>query len=334
LLTLEQQEAKDQARAYFAGVAAAAAAALGDTPSPVVDPACANIIGIGVGTKVIAGTTETGQEALRVYVRVKIPPGQLSPQEIVPPRFGNLPTDVMEIGDVLALQSLQTWQRFSRHRPASCGVSLGHPDITVGTLGCLVERESRIYILSNNHILAGCNTAAVGDPILQPGPSDGGSLPGDAIATLSQFAPIVFSGPANSMDAAIAEVNTPADVEPEIIAIGCPRTATKQATRFQSVRKHGRTTGHTLGIVDDVSADLWVKYRVNNQMRMAWFVDQIAVRGTGTNAFSSSGDSGSLIVDAQTLEPVGLLFAESRSLTIANPIDLVLPHFGVTIVGQ
>jgi hypothetical protein len=32
--------------------------------------------------------------------------------------------------------------------------------------------------------------------------------------------------------------------------------------------------------------------------------------------------------------PVGLVFAGSDSYTIANPIDLVLDHFGVTVDGQ
>ena len=55
--------------------------------------------------------------------------------------------------------------------------------------------------------------------------------------------------------------------------------------------------------------------------------------GIGAAPFSRGGDSGSLIVDAVTLEPVALLFAGGDSLTFANPIDLVLQHYGITIVG-
>ena len=52
--------------------------------------------------------------------------------------------------------------------------------------------------------------------------------------------------------------------------------------------------------------------------------------------FSQGGDSGSLIVtydpdNANEKKPVGLLFAGSSTHTIANPIDLVLDRFGVTI---
>src|SRR6185312_2014289 len=51
--------------------------------------------------------------------------------------------------------------------------------------------------------------------------------------------------------------------------------------------------------------------------------------------FSNGGDSGSLIVgDDANLNPVGLLFAGSSTITIANRIDLVLNRFGVTIDGS
>lgn len=83
----------------------------------------------------------------------------------------------------------------------------------------------------------------------------------------------------------------------------------------------------------DISADVRVNFRHRGS---AWFEDQIVVKSNDSNPFSGGGDSGSLIVDAGTCEPVGLLFANSRqaALTIANPIDLVLQRYGVTIVGQ
>jgi len=60
-------------------------------------------------------------------------------------------------------------------------------------------------------------------------------------------------------------------------------------------------------------------------------VDQLII-SPGT--FSGGGDSGSLIVtDDANLNPVGLLFAGSSSVTIGNRIDLVLQRFGVVIDG-
>jgi hypothetical protein len=119
------------------------------------------------------------------------------------------------------------------------------------------------------------------------------------------------------------------DVEPAIIDIGRPQTTSRPAVLYQSVRKHGRTTGHTVGIITDVSADIWVGY---GPSRKAWFEDQIAITGVGYTDFSKGGDSGSLIVDAVSLQPVGLLFAVANTLTYANPIDSVLDYFRVGMV--
>jgi hypothetical protein len=83
----------------------------------------------------------------------------------------------------------------------------------------------------------------------------------------------------------------------------------------------------------DISANIWVGYRVGNSNLSAWFEDQVAVQGVGAAPFSQPGDSGSLIVDAVTLEPVALLFAGGSTLTFANPIDAVLQYYGVTVVG-
>ena len=49
------------------------------------------------------------------------------------------------------------------------GGSCGHPRITAGTLGGFVEDARRYYALSNNHVLADCDSGRAGDPIWQPG---------------------------------------------------------------------------------------------------------------------------------------------------------------------
>ena len=70
----------------------------------------------------------------------------------------------------------------------------------------------------------------------------------------------------------------------------------------------------------------------------AWFEEQIVIRGVGNAPFAQGGDSGSLVVDAVNLRPVGLLCAVSTSgydvIAVVNPIDPILQYFQVTIVGQ
>jgi len=68
---------------------------------------------------------------------------------------------------------------------------------------------------------------------------------------------------------------------------------------------------------------------------VGFFTDQIGFQSAGPDPFAQAGDSGSLIVDEQTLKPVALLFAGNGSggTIFANPIKLVLDEYEVTIVG-
>jgi hypothetical protein len=68
---------------------------------------------------------------------------------------------------------------------------------------------------------------------------------------------------------------------------------------------------------------------------VATFIEQIEVQG-GKGPFIKGGDSGSLLVTDPERNPVGLLFAGTRSgkTAFANPIDAVLDSFGVTIDGE
>src|SRR5262249_51584718 len=95
-----------------------------------------------------------------------------------------------------------------RQRPAPMGFSVGHPSITAGSIGARVrDALGRVYILSNNHVLANSNNATIGDPEYQPGPYDGGTS-ADQIATLTDFQTINFSGGNNTIDAAVALSST------------------------------------------------------------------------------------------------------------------------------
>ena len=215
-------------------------------------------------------------------------------------------------------------------RPVPIGVSTGHPDITAGTIACRVTNGTNVYALSNNHIYANKNRAYIGDNVLQPGTYDGGVDPDDAIGTLAAFEPIVFRRWArNEIDAAIALSDTdrlgnatPPD------GYGTPNSITAAAYVNQLVKKYGRTTGETNGVITAINATV----RVGYSRGTARFVKQIIVE-SGTE-FIGGGDSGSLLVTNDgNRNPVGLLFAgtDDGLLAVANRIDLVLNRFGVTV---
>ncbi len=147
-----------------------------------------NVVATGVGFKISNGEV-TDQLSIICSVVEKKSTSSLAPDQIIPQALDGVPTDVIQTGQFKAFQDPK-----GRFRPAPGGVSIGHGDITAGTLGCLVRKNGQLLILSNNHVLANSNDARVGDPILQPGPFDGGIFPQDQIGTLEAFIPIQFPG--------------------------------------------------------------------------------------------------------------------------------------------
>lgn len=276
-------------------------------------------IGVGEPRIVVYTTGERGRPAL-------------------PSRLGGLAVETVETGRFIAGSALRAAtdpnNPATRERPAPNGFSLGHPDITAGTLGAIVRDGAGVcYALSNNHVLANTNDASIGDSALQPGDFDGGQDPADAIGTLADFEPYDFSGD-NTMDAAIAELFA-ADLvtgATPTYAYGAPNTTTVERSLGMQVQKFGRTTGHTFGEVAEVNVTVNVCTRPRGPFgcaQSARFVDQISI---SDGSFSDGGDSGSLIVTANgSKNPVGLLFAGSTSRTLANRIQPVLDRFGVVI---
>lgn len=226
-------------------------------------------------------------------------------------------------------------------RPVPIGVSTGHPDITAGTIGCRVKIGNTLYALSNNHVYANENHAFLDDAVIQPGNYDGGVSPTDDIATLAAYQEIYFDGRDNTIDAAIAAVlydgSTPRvgnGTPPDGYGIPLATVTGTPAKINMPVKKYGRTTGLTKGKVYALNATVNVGYSTGT----AHFIKQIII--TPGN-FSAGGDSGSLIVGdvdrkvaTNDRVAVGLLFAGSQTVTIANPIALVLDRFGVSVDGE
>ena len=223
----------------------------------------------------------------------------------------------------------------SKVRPVPVGFSIGNVgECSAGTYGARVMSGTTKYILSNNHVLALQNHAAIGSTILQPGRYDTNCATnlGDAIATLSDYEPIRFGGANNTVDVAIARITNEADVSNSTSSdgYGVPNSQTVAAALNQAVQKCGRTTKCTRGTVSAINATINVSYSDG----VARFVNQIVITGK-RGAFSKSGDSGSLIVtDNASANPVALLFAGGQTTTIGNPIDAALNAMGVTIDGK
>ncbi|QPC82636.1 hypothetical protein G4Y79_23590 [Phototrophicus methaneseepsis] len=131
--------------------------------------------------------------------------------------------------------------------------------------------------------------------------------------------------PTNGVDCAVASVIEPDTFSGEILNIGAI-SGIAEASLGMRVRKSGRTTGYTEGIVSLVNATVDVAYATAAGTKTARFTGQVL-----TNSMSAGGDSGSLIVAADAPNAVGLLFAGSSVSTIFTPIQSVLDALNVNL---
>lgn len=360
------------------------------------------VVGVGIGYK-DHGDGER-EMALVAMVEQKKPKAALRDEDLVPPEMNGTKTDVIEVGIIRAQTNSGPKDIWRPLIPP--GVSIGHYMITAGTFGILAydATTGTPLILSNNHVLANSNDAFIGDAILQPGSTDGGQNPADAVAKLLRYAHLSYIGDSwigdpnpiigspitptepeprpnpqptgcaqaivqianaiaklndpdaqiqftrasavsskfdpydattieaqaaiaeNQLDAALAAPADPSMLSGEILEIGVI-TGTKAPSLGMPLRKFGRTTGYTEGIVTLINATVDVGYTTHAGKQTARFVGQVM-----TNNMSQGGDSGSLIVEQNSQNAVGLLFAGSSSATIFTPIDRVLSKLGIVLV--
>jgi len=337
------------AEAAAAEARKAFSAAVGEFLDPLKQRA--NVVGMGVGVK-WKNAQPTGEPALLVLVAQKLDKDQVSAADLVPPKLADMQTDVLAIGYPFAgggnLPEAGVQALARRARPAQGGCSVGHFKITAGTIATCVYDilpgggvsspvhgigiPPRYYILSNNHVLANSNNSSLGDPILQPGPYDGGTDPADRIARLSRFVPITLDPPVpraqhkNLVDAAVAEVQFH-DLDRGIQWAGHVRGWRRKAnvTVGMVVKKTGRTTSFTVGRITAINATIDVGFGGGSVAR---FIDQIV-----TTNISAGGDSGSLVLTLDNVA-VGLLFAGSSVATIVNHIENVRSLLNVEVAEQ
>jgi hypothetical protein len=232
-------------------------------------------------------------------------------------------------------KKLSIWQP-PRQRPALIGLSVAHYSVPAGTLGAYVVLETgEIAMLSNNHVFANVNRAAIGDAILQPGRHDGGNQPGDVVGHLKRFVPIHVDG-INFVDCAVATIAP--GVQPSALCAAVAGQPQLQLVGLSAgdldtdepVKKVGRTTGATRGRVFAVEVDNYIvdMGAAGAPMRCR-FDNQIQVFSEEGD-FARQGDSGSLVLDDLGFAR-GLVFSGSPQgapsgygLTAINPINAVL----------
>jgi len=218
-----------------------------------------------------------------------------------------------------------------------------------GTFGALVKKagSDEMYILSNNHVLAAGNQTVVGMQISSPATTDVHADLKFGPKVIARHSEIVElrSGvpslvPPCTADLAIGAVDDEAIVSSwqgdDENGYDTP-TAVSSPVSGMKVKKFGRTTGFTRGIIQAFSRrpnpypfDL-PKFKATVWFKNVWTVAPL------DGAFALPGDSGSLVVTDDGLTAVGILFAADKNGkgAVIIPMDHAITHFGgLEMVGD
>jgi hypothetical protein len=255
-----------------------------------------DVFTVGVGLKETAGRI-TDTLALRVYVPVKAPKADVPSAKLIPAEFGGFPTDVVEHRPIPIVDH-------TAHNPLVGGIEISPDAIPVGnigtqvnpgTLGAIVRRrrDGRELLLTCAHVVAGGGQAP--GNIHQPAVGNAGStIVGRTVST-----DVVF-------DCAIVDPNGTRSLKREIKDVGQVRGTAPVPKLFEPVKKRGRTTELTFGLV---LAHLFAPPGGPRPGLPANVPFQIEVVGFPFDRrFALPGDSGSAVLTTGD-QIVGLAFA-------------------------
>lgn len=288
------------------------------------------VTGVDIGRKITKGK-KTDELSIRVFVEKK--KKQVPDAEKIPDEIDGIKTDVIERKFVLhgpataKVEDVRPQADTATYDPLVGGISIGPCGavggfVFTGTLGCIVrDRDTgQNMMLTNYHVIAEKWNA--GENITQPSRVDTGSCPGGICGQL------VRSVISENVDGALASISGRGN-DCSIHEIGDVK-GKGTASENMKVRKRGRTTGLTHGIVESIDATVNVPYDHGNVILR----NQITIEAdeSQSDVIGMSGDSGSVVVD-ESNRVVGLYFAgtDDGKFGVANPIDAVLDELNVDI---
>lgn len=309
-----------------------------------------NVVGVAEGEKWSNGKN-THKPALLVFVEKKVPIEDLDPEDIIEKEIDGQITDVVgKSGGFNAMRGrrvrfrrpgtrvrrrprvnvrknptpISNKKRAPRYntrmriRPVVGGISVGNPRITAGTLGGIFrDKDNQVVMLSNQHVLAGSNSAQSGEAIIQQGRYDGGKVASHRVGRLKDYIPLKNG---INQDSAIAVVESQYS---NMINYAGVVKGFRQPKVGLKVKKSGRTTKITSGRIIAVNGTFTVNYGPN---------EKYTFKNCVVSTFmSQGGDSGSILMDAKN-RACGLLFAGSNTMTLYNNINHVVESYGLKLL--
>jgi len=275
--------------------------------------------------------------SFRIYVEKKLPKELVSLKDLVPKEIDGIPTDIVEIGEVVALSCKDN----PRPVRAGCSGMSYYLTATACTVGGFAKNkklleEQFIGILANNHCCANENTLPKLTPYTVPSKYDTGDL-NDKVGELWRYVELKFTDfkcpyrntlykmyrffkrdtLINRVDIGLVKITIPlSDVIFEVEQIGAPK-GKRRGIEGELLHKFGRTTGYTKDgkLYDN---DWYGSVRYSRGTLMFGPCGLVM-----KNGFSAGGDSSSLILAMEDDFLLGNLFAGSNVSTIYCHYDFV-----------
>ena len=298
-----------------------------------------SVVGVGIGRKIVRGR-ETRTLCVRVYVDEKAQPLDLGTNSMIPPEVLGAPTDIVAAGRAFRPLA-RPGMRLRLFRPTTEGRERRQPDGSLDAPNINPRLSSRLgavlhdgsdnyYILGTNHALA-VNGRAIRQELSVC------TLDQSEKFSLSTFVPLKPLEELNKVDCALVKLAKP-DLNMAIEAkLGNPELATSPKPNVERIIDPPPVPPETrpTGRIVDKDADIFVDFSFGTFL----FTNQVLIEGfgafagqgetdpeTGNDAkdFATEGDSGSIIVDTDRTEAVGMVFAGTGRFTAACPLRAVI----------
>ncbi|MER5465904.1 DNA/RNA non-specific endonuclease [Streptomyces sp. NPDC002668] len=221
-----------------------------------------NVTSVGIGYKETDG--KRGREiSLQFTVGRKVGPESLEalattqlPETVVVDGV-EVPTDVIERTyetQFRVVAEAESPARKTRLDPVFPGASVGHVQVSAGTIGGIVfdKNDGTPYVLSNWHVLHG-NLGALGDDVVQPGKHDDNRIARNHLGTLKR-SHLGMAG-----DCAVATIDGRTFTR-DIHELGVVPEDLGEPELGDKVVKSGRTTGVTHGVVRRIETIAAIDY--------------------------------------------------------------------------
>ncbi len=273
-----------------------------------------NIVGTAIAEKEQGPGRFTGELSIAVLVREKTSSAAEAGGALIPSTINGIPTDVVPAP--IELQATQCGE--------ACKCVLNGHIQAGGTIGALCVRsgDSRLYMLSNAHVLTPNPAAQTRNGNLV---HDGQGRTIGQTMWWSNFDTVRE----NLADAALAHTAfSLVDPSHPTFRLSTNVVPVSEYRTGMRVQKYGQRTKETFGTIRSWRLRTLLEYE--GFRRSFRFRNQLWIRAASDPYFSRKGDSGSLVVTRDGQRPIGLLFGGGGADSVANRIVDVMRIFGIS----